>query len=274
MAEPAGRPRLATARRLDGEVAGLHDRAARLGRGGEQGVVLGRAQRPEPARREIGRRPDAEVSAVHMRMRAGAGLVQRIELGRHMRRMLVPVGHLDSPEDDIPAAAGVAELAPQPAGRHDGVGVGGGQPDRGRVAARRQSEQFGHACRPGRADVAGADAGHPDSAGLRGDGRLIRTGIGDHEDLHGDAHGVDGPPQCHQAGGQQPFLIVRRHDDTCRLDGGRSPHTSPVAWATETGVPSVRTYTSARKSGSACRTSRASPGWATSTRWASSPDRG
>jgi hypothetical protein len=47
-----------------------------------------------------------------MRMRAGAGLVQRIERGRHMRRILVPVGHFDSPEDDIPAAAGVAELAP------------------------------------------------------------------------------------------------------------------------------------------------------------------
>ncbi len=268
------RPRLAAGRRLDGEVAGLHDWTARLGRGGEQGVVLGRAQRPEPARREVGRRPDAEVGAVHMRMRPGAELVQRIERGRHMRRMLGPVSDFDGPEDDIPAPARVTELAPQPAGWHDGVGVGGGQPDRGRVAARRQPEQFGHAGRPGRADVAGADADHPGSAGLRGNGRLIRAGIGDHEDLYGKTDGVGGPPQRRQAGGQQRFLVVRRHDDAHRLDGDRRPHTSPVARATDTGVPSVRRYTSARKSGSVCRTRRASPGWAASTRWTSSPDRG
>jgi len=269
-----GCPRLAAARRLDGEVAGLHDRTARLGRGGDQGVVLGRAQRPEPARREVGRRADAEVGAVHVRMRPGPELVQRIERGRHVRRVLGPVGDFDGPEDDIPAPACVAELAPQPAGWHDGVGVGGGQPDRGRVAARRQPEQFGQAGRPGRADVAGADADHPGSAGLRGDGRLIRAGIGDHQDIDGNGDGVDGPPQRRQAGWQQRFLVVRRHDDTRRLDGDGLPHTSPVARATDTGAPSVRMYTSARKSGSACRTRRPSPDWPASTRWASSPDRG
>ena len=274
MAEPVGRPRLAAARRLDGEVAGLHDRTTRLGRGGEQGVVLGCAQRPEPAGREVSRGPDAEVSAVHMRMRPRARLVQRIERGRHMRRMLGPVGDFDGPEDDIPGPAGVAELTPQPAGRHDGVRVGGGQPDRGWVAARRQPEQFGHARRPGRADIAGADADHPGSAGQRGDGRLICAGIGDHEELYSDAGRVDSAPQRRQAGRQQRFLVVRRHDDTRRFDGGRPPHTSPVAWATDTGVPSVRRNTSARKSGSVCRTRRPSPGWAASTRWTSLPDRG
>jgi hypothetical protein len=38
---------------------------------------------------------------------------------------------------------------------------------------------------------------------------------------------------------------VRRHHDPGRLD-----HSRPVAWATEAGVPSVRMYASARKSGS------------------------
>ena len=166
---------------------------------------------------------------MHMRVRPGPEFVQGIKRGRHVRRMLVPVGDFDGAEDDIPAPAGVAELAPQPAGRHDGVGVGGGQPDRVRGAASRQPEQFGHARRPGRADVPGPDADHAGSAGPRGGGRLIGAGVGDHEDLCGDADGVDGPPQRRQAGRQQRFLIVRRHHDTHRLDGGRPPHTSPVA---------------------------------------------
>ena len=63
---------------------------------------------------------------MHMRVRSGPELIQGIERGRYVGRMLVPVGHVNGSEDDIPAPRGVTELAPQPAGRHDSVSVGGG----------------------------------------------------------------------------------------------------------------------------------------------------
>ena len=112
----------------------------------------------------------AAIAAVHDEAKTMADtdwpqiLGQGIKRGRHVRRMLVPFGDFDGAEDDIPAPPGVAELAPQPTRRHDGVGVGGGQPDRVRGAASRQPEQFGHARRPGRADVPGPNADHAGSA--------------------------------------------------------------------------------------------------------------
>jgi hypothetical protein len=58
-----------------------------------------------------------------MRVRPGPEFVQAIKRGRHVRRMLVPVGDFDGAEDDIPAPPGVAELAPQPAGPQGSAAV-------------------------------------------------------------------------------------------------------------------------------------------------------
>ena len=68
--------------------------------------------------------------------------------------------------------------------------------------------------------------------------------------MHRDGSRGRGFPKPGQAGGQQLLLVVRRHDHAGRRDPSRSGHTRPVDWATETGAPSVRTYTSARKSSS------------------------
>jgi hypothetical protein len=213
-------------------------------------VVFGGAQRAESAGGQVGRGSQAEVRAVHVRVRPGAELVQGVERGRHVRRMPVPVGDFDGPQNDIPAPVGVPELALQPVGRHGGVGVGGRQPDPGRVGARRQPQQFGHAGDARGADVAGTDADHAGFAGPRGGSRLIGAGVGHHQHVYRRADGAGGPPQRRHAGGQQRFLVVGGHDHASRLDGCRPGHTRPVAWATDTGAPSVRMYTSARKSGS------------------------
>ena len=268
-AEPVRRARLPPGRGLHREVTGLQDRAASLARGGEQGVVLGGTQRREPAGRQVSGGPDTEVRAVYVRVRSGAERVALLEHVRYVRRIPVPVGDGYGPEDHVPARVGVLELPPQPAGWHDGVGVGGSQPGRGRVVPRRDPQQRGHAGRPGGADVASADADHLGAAGPRGGARPICAGIGDDDHVHGDADRAGGLPQCHQAGGQQRFLVMGRHHDADRLD-----HAKPVDWATDAGLPSVRIHTSARKSGSSWRTSRARPGCAASTRWTSSPDRG
>lgn len=96
------------------------------------------AARYESAGGQVGRGPDAEVRAVDVRVRPAAGPVPGLERGRHVGRVAVPVGDADGAQDDVPALAGVAELATQPVRRHDSVGVGGGQPDPCRVSARGQ----------------------------------------------------------------------------------------------------------------------------------------
>ena len=237
-------------------------------------MVLGRAQRPEPAGGQVGGGPDAEIRAVHMRVRSGAEGVAFLERDRYVRRMTVPVGDGDGTEDDIPARVGVFELAPQPAGRHHGVGVRGSQPDRGRIVPAVEPQQFSHPGRPRGADAAGLDADHPGAPGPGHRGRPVAAAIGDHQQ--------SGPARC-------SALAVRRSaarqagssvssswagDHAGAASPGPAAHTRPVAWATDTGVPSVRIQTSARKSGSAWRTRRASPGCVREHRCTSSPDRG
>ncbi len=70
---------------------------------------------------------------MYVRVRPVADVIQGIERGRNVRRMPVPVSDGDGPEHDIPALGRVLELALQPVTRHHGVGVGGRQPDRGRI---------------------------------------------------------------------------------------------------------------------------------------------
>jgi hypothetical protein len=171
-----------------------------------------------------------------MRVRPVAELIQCLERGRHLRRMAGPVGHGHCPEDHVPALAGVAELARQPARRHDGIGVGGRQPDRGRITGCRQPQQFGHASRPGRTDAAGLAVQHPGPARLGDRGRSVGAGVGHHQQVERHRKRAAGFRQGRQAGSEQFFLVVRGNDDADGLD-----HTSPVAWATDTGgVPSVR----------------------------------
>src|SRR5205814_7121790 len=79
MAEPLRRARLPPGRGLHREVTGLQDRAASFGRGGEQGVILGGAQRREPAGCQVGGGPDTEVRAVYVRVRPGAERVLLLE---------------------------------------------------------------------------------------------------------------------------------------------------------------------------------------------------
>jgi hypothetical protein len=170
-----------------------------------------------------------------MRVRSVAELIPGLERGRHLRRMAGPVGDGHGPEDHVPALAGVAELARQPARRHDGIGVGGRQPDRGRITGCRQPQQFGHAGRPGRTDAAGLDVQHPGAAGPGDRSRPVGAGVGHHQQVERHAKRAAGFRQGPQAGGEQFFLVVRGYDDAGGLD-----HTSPVACATDTGVPSVR----------------------------------
>jgi len=235
MTKPAGRPRLAAGRGHHGDVAGPHDLASRGGGRRHQGVVFCRPHRLEPARRQVGRRADAEVGPVHVRMRPVAELVLRGEDSRGMRRVLGPVRDGDRAEHHVPALAGVAELAAQPAGRHDGVGVGGGQPDRRRVGGSRPPQQLGHAGGAGRAHVAGPDGDDRGAVGGRHRGRRVGTGVG--HDQQVDRH-VGRTGRCFQrgqAGGQIFFLVVGRHHDTCRDHPrpagltGRLGHARPVA---------------------------------------------
>ncbi len=272
--EPVRCPRLPPGRGLHRDVAGLQDRAAGLGRRGQQAMVLGGAQRPEAARRQVAGRPDAQVRAVHMRMRSLAELVQSRERGRGILGMPRPVGDGDGPEHHVPALRGVHELAPQPALRYHRVSVGGGQPDLGRIRALGPPQQLSHAGRPRGADVARPDPDHRGATGRGHRGRLVGTGVGDHQHMHRDLRCSRRVQQPAQAGGQQLLLVVRRHDHADRRNPPRCRHTRPVDWATETGTPSVRMYTSARKSGSAWLTRQARPGWAASTPCTSSPVRG
>ena len=121
---------------------------------------------------------------------------------------------VDGPEHDIPALARRTRAGTQPAGRHHGVGVGGGQPDRGRIQPAVQPEQFGHPGRPRRADAAAPDADDPGAAAAGHRRGLIRAGVGHHQHMHGDGDLAGGPPQRRQAGRQQRFLVVRRHART------------------------------------------------------------
>jgi hypothetical protein len=237
-------------------------------------VILGGTQRPESARRQVAGRPDAEVGAMHVRMRSLAEVVQGRERRRGVLGVPGPVGDGDGSQHHVPALGSVAELASQPAGRHDRVGVGGGQPDARRIVPGGPPQQLGDAGRAGRADVAGPDLDHRGAAGRGHRRRLVGAGVGDHQDVHRDLGRRRGLLQCGQASGQQFLLVVRRHDHAGRREPPRCGHTRPVAWATETGAPSVRRYTSARKSGSTWLTSRPSPGWAASIWCTSSPVRG
>jgi hypothetical protein len=151
-------------------------------------------------------------------VRPGTGSVAFRERDRYGRGVLVPVGDGDRAEDDIPARVRVSELAPQPSGRHRGVCVRGSQPDRGRIGAGRQPQQFSHPGRPRGTDPAGPDADYPGSSGPGHFGRPVAAPIGHHQQLDRHVQRAGGPPQRGQTGGQQRLLVVCRHDHAGRRD--------------------------------------------------------
>jgi hypothetical protein len=155
--------------------------------------------------------------------------------------MAVPVGDGDGAEDDVPARIRVVELAPQPVRRHQGVGIGRGQPDRGRIGAGCQPQQFPHSRGPSGAHPASADTDHPGPGRAGHRGRLVGARVGDDHNVDRQAKRTGSIPQRGQAGRQQRLLVMRRHDHADRLDRAEPvAHTRPIAWATDAGVPSVR----------------------------------
>ena len=110
-----------------------------------------------------------------------------------------PVAEYPRSGDDVPALAGVPELAPQPVRRHDGVGVGRRQPHRRRTSIRGQPQRFGHPRGPRRAHAASLDGGHPGAAGPGGRDGLVRAGVGHHQQVHRQAERAGRAPQRPQA---------------------------------------------------------------------------
>ncbi len=84
---------------------------------------------------------------------------------------------------------------------------------------------------PGGADAAGTDL--DDVCAVRAGHRRGPVGarVRHHHHVHGDADLPGRPADSGEAGRQQVLLVVRGDHDPRRLD-----HTSPSAWATETGL--------------------------------------
>ena len=233
VAETMRRPCPAPGRRDHAQRRGPQHPAAHGGERVDERVVLSGPGRAETPRGQVRRRTEAQVGPVHVRVARAAGPVELPEQRRHPGRELPPVGDGDRAHDRVPAALGVAELAGQPARRHQRVRVRRGQPDRGRIERPGPAEHFRHPGGPRGAHVPRPDAQHRRSPGPGQRGGPVGAGVRHHDDMDRDAgQRRGGQPDRVQAGGQQVLLVVRRDD---HADGGdhavaprdRAPHTGP-----------------------------------------------
>ncbi len=197
---------------------GTQDRAPRGGERVDQRVILGRPGAPEPARGQVRGRAEAQVGPVHVRVGGAPRRVEPLEARRHLGRVLPPVSHRDRAHDRVPAALGVAELAGQPAGRHQRVRIRRGQPDRRRVERPGPAEHLRDPGGAGGAHVPRLDAQHRRSPGPGQPGGPVSARVRHHHHVDRDSGQRRGSqPDGVQAGRQQVLLVVRRDD---HADGG------------------------------------------------------
>ena len=218
VAETMRRPRAAPGRRDHAQRGGPQHPAPPGGERVDERVILGGPGRAETARGQVGRRAEAQVGPVHVRVAGAARPVELPEQRRHPGRVLPPVGDRDRADDRVPAALGEAELAGQPARRHQRVRVRRGQPDRGRIERPGPAEHLGHPGGACGAHVPRLDAQHRRSPGPGQHGGPVRARIGhDHHVDRDPGQRRGGQPDRFEAGGQQVLLVVRRDD---HADGG------------------------------------------------------
>jgi hypothetical protein len=145
-----------------------------------------------PAGREIRIGAHTEVGRVDVAMGVEAERVGRREALAQVRGRR-RVEH-DGPRQGVQAAAGMGEVAGQPVGADDAVGVGVGEPRRGRIASDQGVAHGGRSrgARPAPRpfDHDGVDVGGRHRSGARGGG--ITTAIGGDHDRGGDPGALGG----------------------------------------------------------------------------------